>query len=399
MCEVVGRAMELAMSRRNLLKGAGAAAAAGVAAGAMGAAPAGATAGTGDARKGGAKRRTRLVLLGTAGGPGIYAERAGVSSALVVEDAVYLVDCGHGSQRRFAEAGLGTPSRPGNRPLEGLQAIFLTHLHSDHVTEYPAIHITGMWNGLDDPQRPVHLHGPGDRGGLPPLFGARPEPPVIAPDDPTPGTEKMSAYLNRAFATDLNDRIRDSGGVDPRSVFLAHDIALPAGVPVPVDTNPMPPVAPFAVYEDDRVRVTATLVNHAPVFPTFAFRFDTEDGSVTFSGDTAPSDNLVALASDTDILVHEVIDEAWVDALFPEPRTPAAEATANHLLQSHTTIESVGPVAERAGAKTLVLNHMVPVDNPESRWLGAQEGYGGRLVVGRDLMELGVGRRTSRAGA
>ena len=113
----------------------------------------------------------------------------------------------------------------------------------------------------------------------------------------------------------------------------------------------MPPVDPFPVYEDDRVKVTATLVNHAPVFPSLAFRFDTADGTVTFSGDTAPSDNLVKLAAGSDIMVHEIIDRAWAEALFPEPRTPAAEATLGHLLESHTTIEDIGAVAQRIGAR------------------------------------------------
>ncbi len=393
MCEVIGQAMELAMSRRALLRNAGVAAAAGVAAGGGGASRAVASNGPPPAAGTGPKRRTRLVLLGTAGGPSVYPDRAGISSALVVEDAVYLVDCGHSTPQRFVQAGLGTPSRPGNRAFEGLTCIFLTHLHSDHTVEYPAFQITGMWNGLDDPAKPVNVFGPGDRGGLPPVFGNRPAPPVVEPQDPTPGTEKMTAYLRQAFATDLNDRIRSSGGVDPASVFAVHDVPLPAGVPIPVDANPMPTVAPFAVFEDERVKVTATIVNHAPVFPSFAFRFDTADGSVTFSGDTSPSDNLVRLAAGTDILVHEVIDRTWVEALFPEPRTPAAQATVGHLLESHTTIEDVGPVAERAGAGTLVLNHLAPVTNPDSRWMQAQKGYSGRLVVGQDLLELGVGRK------
>jgi ribonuclease BN (tRNA processing enzyme) len=387
--------MELAVSRRTLLRNAGIATAAGVAAGGLGASPAAATPQAAPQAQG-PKRRTRLVLLGTAGGPGVYADRAGISSAIVVEDAVYLVDCGHSTPQRFAQAGLGTPSRPGNRPFEGLKGIFITHLHSDHTVEYPAFHITGMWNGLDDPAKPVHVYGPGDRGGLPPVFGNRPAPPVLFPSDPTPGTERLTTYLHQAYANDLNDRIRSSGGIDPAAVFLTHDIPLPAGIPSPVDENPMPPVAPFGVYEDDRVKVTATLVNHAPVFPSLAFRFDTEDGSVTFSGDTAPSDNLVRLAAGTDVLVHEVIDRAWAEALFPEPRTPAAEATLGHLLESHTVIEDVGGVGERAGARKLVLNHMVPVTNPESRWMEAQQGFSGKLVVGRDLMELGLGRRRAR---
>jgi ribonuclease BN (tRNA processing enzyme) len=397
-CEVIGQAMQHAMSRRALLRSTGVAAAAGVALGGGGTAAAGATTPPGAPTRGdGPRHRTRLVLLGTAGGPSVYPDRSGIASAVAVEDAVYLVDCGHSVQTRFVQAGLATPTRPGNRAFEGLQAIFLTHLHSDHTVEYPAFRITGMWNGLDNPARPVQVHGPGDRGGVPPVFGSAPPPPVVNPQDPTPGTVKMTAYLDQAYATDLNDRLRSSGGADPRRVFQVHDIALPASVPVPVDTNPMPPVAPFAIFEDARVRVTATLVNHAPVFPSFAFRFDTDDGSITFSGDTAPSENLIQLAQGTDVLVHEAIDRAWVEGLFPPPRTPATEALVEHLLESHTTIEDLGQVAERAHAKMTVLSHIVPVTNPESRWLEAQRGYSGKLLVGRDLMQIGVGTKKRAA--
>jgi len=395
---VIGQAMQHAMSRRALLRSTGVAAAAGVALGGGGTAAAGATTPPGAPTRGdGPRHRTRLVLLGTAGGPSVYPDRSGIASAVAVEDAVYLVDCGHSVQTRFVQAGLATPTRPGNRAFEGLQAIFLTHLHSDHTVEYPAFRITGMWNGLDNPARPVQVHGPGDRGGLPPVFGSAPPPPVVNPQDPTPGTVKMTAYLDQAYATDLNDRLRSSGGADPRRVFQVHDIALPASVPVPVDTNPMPPVAPFAIFEDARVRVTATLVNHAPVFPSFAFRFDTDDGSITFSGDTAPSENLIQLAQGTDVLVHEAIDRAWVEGLYPPPRTPATEALVEHLLESHTTIQDLGQVAERAHAKMTVLSHIVPVTNPESRWLEAQRGYSGKLLVGRDLMQIGVGTKKRAA--
>jgi ribonuclease BN (tRNA processing enzyme) len=63
-----------------------------------------------------------------------------------------------------------------------------------------------------------------------------------------------------------------------------------------------------------------------------------------------------------------------------------------HLLESHTTIEQVGrDVAQRAGAKNPVLTHLLPGDNPKGRWRAAQRGYSGRLIVGEDLMELGVG--------
>ncbi|HWV85709.1 MAG TPA: MBL fold metallo-hydrolase [Capillimicrobium sp.] len=385
----MGRAMQLSMSRRTLLGGAGVAAGA-LAAGRVTGAQAAADGRPANGER--SDRRTRVVLLGTAGGPSVYADRLGVSTAIAVEDAFYLVDCGHGAAVRLRQSELGNVDAPRGRSFEGLRAIFLTHLHSDHVVDVPAFHITGMWNGLDDPARPVDVHGPGDRAVLPPMFGDRPEPPVIAPEDPTPGTVKMFGHLQRAFATDLNDRIRSSGASDPLGIIRPHDIALPPGAGDDPNGQPSPPVEPFPVFEDERVRVTATLVDHAPVFPSFGFRFDTDDGAIAISGDTAPSDNLVRLARDADVLVHEVIDAAWVEGLFPPPHTPETEALIAHLLESHTTIEDVGGVGQRAGARRLVLNHMVPVDNPEGRWRQAQRGYDGRLTVGRDLMQIGVGR-------
>jgi ribonuclease BN (tRNA processing enzyme) len=406
MCEYVGQAMAHALSRRGFLQRAGVV---GAAAGVAGIAPVASASARGPTHSGSprqrldkaaAKRfRTRLVLLGTAGGPSWFTPaRKGIASAVVVGDAVYLVDCGDGLGPRLFEALDATP----RQTLAPVRATFVTHLHSDHTIDYPDLPVLGMWNGLTDPARKLHVFGPGNRGALPPVFPpTRPTPPVISPEDPTPGIEGMTDYILKAWATDLNDRLRDSGGTDPRSVLVVKDIDLPAGVSGPVDTNPMPPVAPFLVFEDDNVKVTATLVNHAPVFPSFGFRFDTADGSITFSGDTAPSDNLVKLAEDTDILVHEVIDADWVNAIFPPPRTPEVEGLVAHLIGSHTTIEQVGPVAERAGARKLVLNHFVPADNPPERWAAAKRGFSGRLIVGEDLQHIGVGkaRRAKKARA
>src|SRR3954470_5319161 len=108
--------------------------------------------------------------------------------------------------------------------------------------------------------------------------------------------------------------MRDNLKPDLHAFFDVHDIAIPAGIGYHPNDSPSPPgMAPIPVYEDNQVRVTATLVDHFPIVPAFAFRFDTAAGSVACSGDTAPNDNLVALAQDTDVRVHEVIDPAWVD--------------------------------------------------------------------------------------
>ncbi len=186
--------------------------------------------------------------------------------------------------------------------------------------------------------------------------------------------------------------LRDSGLPRPESLFHVQDIPLgdrwiidPEGVPPRLD-------APIPVWTDDDVTVTATLVDHHPTAPAFAFRFDTPDGSITLSGDTAVSENLIDLARDTDYLVHEVIDPEFVDRVAATLPPETAGPTREHLLAAHTTIEQVGrDVAERAGARNLVLSHLVPGTNPRSRWAQARRGYSGRLIVGEDLMELGLG--------
>ncbi|MEV4086339.1 MBL fold metallo-hydrolase, partial [Nonomuraea fuscirosea] len=238
----------------------------------------------------------------------------------------------------------------------------------------------------------VAMFGPGGRGSLAPLAGeAGAEPTVINRENPTPGLADTVEYLYSALAADLNDNIRDSLKPDPHALLRVRDIELPDGLDVRPDTDPAPRMDPFVVFEDDRVRVRATLVHHPPAFPAFGYRFDTEDGSVVFSGDTSACDNLVQLAAGADVLVHEVIDPQWVDRLLPTPRTPEQQAKRDHLIRSHTPVGEVGPLAERAGVKTLVLTHLSPTDNPRERWLTAGNGFSGRLVVGDDLLQVGVG--------
>lgn len=396
MCNLIHEAHEHSMSRRGLL---GSAAALGATALISGMGTSGASAAVSTARKNAAAGRdssTRLVLLGTAGGPMTWLEphngpdraRHGIATAVVVGDKFYLVDCGMGVAHQLRLAELGKDGDFAG--FEGLSSIFLTHLHSDHTMDYFNVVLAGWYHGLSG-QGPVQVYGPGRRGALPPIHGAG-EVEVINPENPTPGTVDMTEYLIQAYATDINDRMRDSRKRHIRDLVNANDIMIPAHVPADANTRPAPAMDPFVVMEDDRVRVSATLVDHGAVFPAYAFRFDTEDGSVVLSGDTCPSENLIKLAQDTDVLVHEVIDADWVNALFgAPPYTEEEQGFIQHLLLSHTTIEQVGPVAEAAGAKSLVLSHVAPGNNPRHRWMKAQEGYSGKLIIGEDLMELGVG--------
>jgi ribonuclease BN (tRNA processing enzyme) len=308
--------------------------------------------------------RTRLILLGTSGGATYWTNtnRRSPSSAIVVGDAVYVVDCGDGAGKRLQEA-LDSPNNL--TMFSNVRALFLTHLHSDHVVDYPNLLLYGWLSGLDRAASPLKVFGPGRRGEMEPVFSLRADiadrPKVVNPRNPTPGTRDMTKYLFRAYATDINDRIRDNGKQDLRAFVRAHDIELPQipGFSSP-NLTPHPDMEPFEIYEDDRVRVSAILVQHSPIWPAFAFRFETDDGAVVFSGDTGPSNNLIKLAEGANILVHEVIVSEWINRVLPEPRTPAQEAMRQHSLNAHTPVEEVGKIAEAAQVSILVLNHIVP---------------------------------------
>src|SRR6187549_1646240 len=141
---------------------------------------------------------------------------------------------------------------------------------------------------------------------------------------------------------------------------------------------------------DDTVKVTATLVDHPPVVPAFAYRFDTRDRSIVISGDTAPSDNLVKLARGADVLVHSAMYPPAIDRLVG--RVPNAPALKASILAHQTSAEDAGRIAQAAGVKTLVLSHLVPPDDPQvtdQMWIeAARLHFHGLVIVGKDLLEV-----------
>lgn len=322
---------------------------------------------------------TRLVLLGTAGGPLPSPRRAGVAQAIVVAGRVYLVDCGSGVTRQLRRARL----------LKDLHEVFITHLHSDHDCDYFNLFLQGwpilQWNP------PVRVHGPGPAGELPPIptdLPAGHRIPVIVPANPTPGLADITRAQIEAHAYDINIRMREAGRADLTALVVPEEIALPPALAAG-PARVAPEMDPLVVSEDEHVRVTAVLVEHPPVFPAFAFRFETDDGSIVISGDTAPCANLVALAHGADILVHAVLDDG---AGTPdEDESWEARQRERHLVEAHTTVSAAGRVAAEAGARKLVLTHFIPGEDelPDEHWIrGAAGGFDGEVIVGRDLLEL-----------
>jgi ribonuclease BN (tRNA processing enzyme) len=263
-----------------------------------------------------------------------------VSSAsaqvIVSSNVAYVIDCGDGVARQLVLAGV---------PLTSVRHIFITHHHSDHNADYGNLIWLAWTAGLNTRV---------DTWGPPPL-------------------EKMTKLFFEMNAYDIDTRSSNEGR--PPLVPLLHVHELRDG---------------GNVMSDGTLKVTATLVDHPPVVPAFAYRFDAPDRSFVISGDTARSDNLVRLAQGAEVLVHSAMYPPAIDRLVA--RVPNAAALKASILAHQTSAEDAGRVAQAAGVKTLVLSHLVPPDDPEvteRMWIdAAQSHFRGAVVLGRDLMAI-----------
>ena len=287
-------------------------------------------------RSAGQSSKTRLILLGTGGGPRPRKANSASAQVIVTNDTAYVIDCGNGVARQLAFAGV---------PLAKLRHVFITHHHSDHNADYGNLIWLAWTAGL---RTRVDTWGP-----LP--------------------LEKMTKLFFEMNAYDINTRVVDEGRVP--LIPLVHVHELSQGGPV---------------MQDENVKVTAALVHHPPVVPAFAYRFDAADRSIVISGDTAPSDNLIKLAQGVDVLVHDALYVPGVDRLVA--RVPNAATLKQSIMSHHTTAEDAGRVAQAAGVKMLVLSHLVPPDDPaitDQMWIdAARVHFRGPVIVGKDLLEI-----------
>ncbi len=323
---------------------------------------------------------TELVLLGTAGAPMPVAGRAGISSALIIDGRVFVVDCGRGSPSGFAGAGMDFPR---------LEAVFLTHLHADHVGDLPGMLLYPWGARAADnggPLAPIRVYGPSRPGALPTGDAIFHRQTTISPELPAPGTADLIQIILAGFAYHLNVMPLDARMPDAGALVRGIDINVPAWTP---DSTQVP----LVVVDNGAVRVTTIAVMHGRAVPALAYRFDTADGSVVFSGDTAVTDNLIALAQGADILVHHVADLGYLE----RHGTDAAELARMAAL--HTDVSEVGGVAERARVSELILSHYLPAEPDaitDADWAQrAGQGFSGTTTAGRDGLRRTLPRPTS----
>jgi ribonuclease BN (tRNA processing enzyme) len=260
-----------------------------------------------------------------------------------------------------------------------LEAVFLTHLHVDHVGDLTGMLLYPWGIRFDDdgPLPPIRVYGPSSPEPAPAGDAAFRRHTTIHPERPFPGATDLVENILAGHAYHMNVMPLDWHMPDPGVLVRAIDISVPA--PLAGGSGP-----PISVFDDGIVRVTAVPVTHGHAHPALAYRFDTPDGSVVFSGDTTVNEGLITLARDAEILVHQVADLDYLE------RHGLTGAALQRMAELQTNVTEVGGVAERAQVHELILNHYIPAEPDaisESEWAErAGRGFSGATIAGSDGM-------------
>lgn len=271
-----------------------------------------------------------LIILGS-GSPLPDANRAGPSTLVRAGGKDFLFDCGRGVLMRGAAVGM---------PAQGLAALLVTHMHSDHTTDYNDV-ITTRWISSMQ-ENPLTVYGP-------------------------KGFQDFTAATLAMLKNDISYRI-------------AHHADLNAPPKVNVRE-----VERGLIVEADGVRILAAPTDHSPVHPTVGYRVEHGGKAIAIAGDTIPCAGLDEICAGADIYVQTVIRGDFI------ARAPIQRLRDVH--DYHSTVEQAGQTAAKAGVKILVLNHMVPAPPPgtEGQWIEqAAAHFRGEIHVAQDLFKLSV---------
>ena len=275
----------------------------------------------------------RVTLLGT-GSPQPVMNRFGPSILVEAGNQKFLFDAGRGVLQRLMQAKVR---------WKDINALFLTHLHSDHLVGLPDLWLTG-WLISDRRDTPLQIFGP-------------------------EGTKNLMTHLRQAFDYDIGIRELD-------------DKTSPTGIEV-ITTE----IHQGVIFEKSGVKITAFDVDHLPVKPAFGYRIDYDGKSVVFSGDTRPTENLIRFAQGTNLLVHEVVVPEAFKQMNYHPERVAG------IVKHHTTVEQAAEIFSRVKPQLAVYSHIVPPTASAEEIINrTKKIYSGDVQVGEDLMTIELGK-------
>jgi ribonuclease Z len=287
-----------------------------------------------------------LVLLGT-GSPLPSVNRCGGGQLIIGGGETILVDCGPGVMRRLIELNI-TPAQIG--------AVFLTHLHSDHITDFADLMVSGWTRGR---RQRLKVYGPEGTGDVVEGFRA-----ALAPD-----TRYRLAHHGEKLAA-------EGAECDVEEIVATDDAQTVATI--------------------GDIEVSAFLVDHRPVWPAFGFRLRRDGKTIVISGDTRRCDALVRAARDADVFVCEALHQGMLGAAIQRARDGGNEVIAGLLTDAidyHVGPIDVAEMAREANVKHLVITHIIPPipdEGPvvEAFTAGMADIYTGRMTVGRDTLRI-----------
>lgn len=269
-----------------------------------------------------------VTLLGT-GTPRPSIERFGSATLVNAGGQYFLFDVGRGATIRLQQAGI-TPNQ--------IDKVFLTHLHSDHISGLDDLWITGwVWQR----QEKLNVHGP-------------------------LGTHQLVEGLRNAYAADISYRVANVGHDDEKAKIESVEIT------------------PNTIYEKEDVKISAFLVEHSPVKPAYGYRIEFGNRTVVISGDTTYSENLIKNTQQADLLIHEITAAS--------PSLLKRNKRLSSVVAYHTNPEQMADTLNKTKPKMTVLNHVLLFGVPESQVIDEiKQQYSGDVVMGYDLMKIGVG--------
>jgi ribonuclease BN (tRNA processing enzyme) len=294
------------------------------------------------------KPGTRLITLGTGGGPVPRPHQAQSSNLLTVNGVHYLIDAGDGVARRLAKARID---------LRDIGTIFITHHHDDHTGGLGLLMSAGWDQGRT---RPIDVYGP-------------------------PPTEAFVQAVVQLFNISAEIRIADGGlSVPIGQVFFGHDVR--TGM----------------IYQDVNIKVTAVENSHYQFHTginvgkhkSYGYRFEAPDRVIVFTGDSGPSDAVTVLAQGADLLVTTTSSfkdrmQTLTESGRWQAMTPAEQARLLAQEKRNITLEDIGKMATRANVRTVVLSHSNMRGNSGGSWVAeVKEHFSGQVVVAKDLMEF-----------